>query len=460
MSKDVKPAVTRIFKDLPLLSQSLSSFVSAVALDESFNRQGCWTNPFTEIFLKDLIVGFAPSPIIVADLKKCADLCLESSKEYEYFQKWIDKGHLWLAIDGNNRTVSIRKYLNNEIGIEEGEITIHGQGIEITKSNKTLKTHPDILKEYIDNHVMVVICEYTVATRQDVSDLFLCVNGGIPLKDQEKRNAILCGMADEVRAMSAKYVESLASDGKIYSNNIRYKLDELLAKLAVIYAYRPENGVTQRDLYEAYKDESTTYKSFIQKGKYNGRKLVDTACRLVKKFEDGYINPSSFTNLFMALYAVEDSAREVKSEEEFYKWFKETENARLANTDKILVANNRGFHNYLSLCGNGTSIDLKYRYREICADIELCEHISIPIELDPTRLFSPAQRFKAWERQEGICSLTNKVIPQAEINDITKWEADHIIAYSKGGKTNTENCQLVCKIANRQKGSGEYLRVA
>ena len=63
-------------------------------------------------------------------------------------------------------------------------------------------------------------------------------------------------------------------------------------------------------------------------------------------------------------------------------------------------------------------------------------------------------------REKAPGSLTNKVIPQAEINDITKWEADHIIAYSKGGKTNTENCQLVCKIANRQKGSGEYLRVA
>jgi hypothetical protein len=63
---------------------------------------------------------------------------------------------------------------------------------------------------------------------------------------------------------------------------------------------------------------------------------------------------------------------------------------------------------------------------------------------------------KVWEKQKGICVLTNKVIPQSEINDITKWEADHKIAYSKGGKTDAENCQLVCKIANKQKGSGEY----
>lgn len=454
MSKDVKPAVTRLYKDVPLLSQSLLVFTNEVALDESFNRQGCWTDPFTEVYLKDLIVGFAPSPIIVADLKKCAELCLEGSKEYEYFQKWIDKGYLWLAIDGNNRTVSIRKYLNNEIGIEQGEITIDGQAIEITKSNNSLKTHPAILKEYIDNHVMVVICEYTVSSRQAVSDLFLCVNGGIALREQEKRNAILCGMADEIRAMVAKYKDSLTT-GKIYKNNIRYKLDELLAKLAVIYAYRPESGVSQNDLWDAYRDESTTYKAFIQKGKYNGRKLIDNACRLIKKYEDGCINPSSFINLFMALYAVEDNSREIKNEEEFYKWFKETENARLASM-KILVTNKKGSHTYLSLRENSTSIDLTYRYEEICLDLKSCEYISIPIELDPTRLFTPTQRFKAWEKQKGICVLTNKVIPQSEINDITKWEADHKIAYSKGGKTDAENCQLVCKIANRQKGSGEY----
>lgn len=35
--------------------------------------------------------------------------------------------------------------------------------------------------------------------------------------------------------------------------------------------------------------------------------------------------------------------------------------------------------------------------------------------------------------------------------DISKMEADHITPWHEGGKTNAENCQLLCKDDNRRK---------
>ena len=54
----------------PLTGQDLSHFLHKVALDNSFNRYACWNENSAGEFLRNVIVGFAPNPIIFANLKK------------------------------------------------------------------------------------------------------------------------------------------------------------------------------------------------------------------------------------------------------------------------------------------------------------------------------------------------------------------------------------------------------
>ncbi len=61
------------------------------------------------------------------------------------------------------------------------------------------------------------------------------------------------------------------------------------------------------------------------------------------------------------------------------------------------------------------------------------------------RAFTAKQRREAYERQGGVCPITHQKYP------IEEMEADHIIPWSKGGKTNADNCQMVYKRANREK---------
>lgn len=63
------------------------------------------------------------------------------------------------------------------------------------------------------------------------------------------------------------------------------------------------------------------------------------------------------------------------------------------------------------------------------------------------RAFSKAQRREAYERQKGICPVTEKRF------DIDEMEADHITPWSEGGKTIAANCQMLCKEANRRKSN-------
>ncbi|MDD3646006.1 MAG: DUF262 domain-containing protein [Candidatus Gracilibacteria bacterium] len=66
------------------------------------------------------------------------------------------------------------------------------------------------------------------------------------------------------------------------------------------------------------------------------------------------------------------------------------------------------------------------------------------------RAFTPNQKREAYERQEGICA--NKNCPEkAKHFELSEMEADHITPWHEGGKTITENCQMLCKNCNRVK---------
>ncbi len=61
------------------------------------------------------------------------------------------------------------------------------------------------------------------------------------------------------------------------------------------------------------------------------------------------------------------------------------------------------------------------------------------------RAFTPNMKREAYERQNGICSSCKKEF------SIGNMEADHIDPWHEGGKTTTENCQMLCKECNRRK---------
>lgn len=61
------------------------------------------------------------------------------------------------------------------------------------------------------------------------------------------------------------------------------------------------------------------------------------------------------------------------------------------------------------------------------------------------RAFSDAMKQKVYELQKGKCVECKEEFP------LSGMEADHITPWHAGGKTNQENCQLLCKDDNRKK---------
>jgi len=62
------------------------------------------------------------------------------------------------------------------------------------------------------------------------------------------------------------------------------------------------------------------------------------------------------------------------------------------------------------------------------------------------RAFTDAQKLAAFERQKGKCPLCGKTFTLEEMH------ADHIVPWSRGGRTTAENCQMLCRACNFTKG--------
>ncbi len=62
------------------------------------------------------------------------------------------------------------------------------------------------------------------------------------------------------------------------------------------------------------------------------------------------------------------------------------------------------------------------------------------------RAFTDNMKREAFERQKGVCPDCGKHF------EIEEMEADHITPWVEGGKTNADNCQMLCRDDNRRKG--------
>ena len=63
------------------------------------------------------------------------------------------------------------------------------------------------------------------------------------------------------------------------------------------------------------------------------------------------------------------------------------------------------------------------------------------------RKFTDQMRLKVYESQSGECVLCGDTF------ELTDMEADHITPWVEGGKSNEDNCQMLCRECNRRKSA-------
>jgi len=244
---------------------------------------------------------------------------------------------------------------------------------------------PDDKQKDIMNYPLTVY--FCTGTESEKLDWFKTINiAGLELTPQELRNAVYAG--------------PWVSDAKRYFS----KINGLIYNLAGDYL----NGSANRQEY------LETAIKWISKGKIedymsehqhktNSKELLDYFKKVVLWLEKNFKTKTIMKGVDWGTYY-----NEYKDKNFISKKIESKVNALILDDD---VTNNKGIYPYL-----------------ITGDEK---HLSL-------RAFTKSQKLKVHQKQGGKCKKCKKIF------DIEKMEADHIIAWSKDGRTVEDNCQMLC----------------
>lgn len=317
-----------------------------------------------------------------------------------YFNKVNDNN--FEVLDGQQRITSIGRFVTNKFAIKDanGNEQLFG-GFALDKKNKILNTK-----------LLIYECE---GTESEIKEWFRTINiAGVPLNSQELLNAVYSG--------------PFVTLGKEEFSNSK-------------------NANIQK--WSAYISGSANRQDFLE------RALQWVSKGNVSEYMSRHRNDNNITELKDYFTSVIDWVStvfiDVESEMKGLEWGRlyETYRKQPYNSKKVseevkklygdpYVKNRRGIFEYIL----GGSIDTK---------------------LLEVRVFDDATKKSVYTKQTAeaekkgvsncpLCALghdSNKT----KIWKINEMDADHVTAWSKGGATDINNCQMLCKTHNRAKGN-------
>ena len=426
-----------------------------IYLDLGFQSSERWSKQAMLAYLNSVFSGFTPNPVILAHVESCMKYCEEilgkDSADYQYFAYLHMRRFKYISVDGNNRTRTLMRFFNDTLQLKQNTpYRMSGMPImEYTTftptSNVSFKGLPDKLKEHIKG-IEIPVFIVNAATRQELHDMFIAVNNGVSLNPQEKRNAIVCKVADTIRILGERYKASL----RLYFSdpNCQRRIhEEFLVSTLVHISKGFDTNIMREDRDSAYNDNSIETKKI-------GRlkevlKDMDNIVQYERKTGTKRAIPSkaSLFDLVMLINYLHDENIDIIDHSAFFDWFVETINTLRSDTKTFITFGQDG-RTYYGAQRNTTAEVREARLAQLMAKLDRLSDGTLSVPKDKKRFGNWSERISLWTKQEHRCPLTGKLIELVDALDGNKTHLDHIVPHSKGGKTVLDNLQLTFKHAN------------
>jgi len=306
------------------------------------------------------------------------------------------------VLDGQQRITSIGRFLTDKFAIkDEDGMEQHFGGMAKDKKDKILETK-----------LLIYECE---GTESQIKDWFKTINiAGVPLVPQELLNAIYSG--------------SFVTLGKEeFSNSQNANIQKWSAYI--------KGSANRQAFFERALD-------WVSKGNiddYMSRHRYDKNINELKKYFNSVIDWVSnvFTDVESEMCGLEWG----RLYEQYHK--KAYDPATMsAEVQKLYadpyVKNRKGIFEYIL----GGSVDTKL------LEVRVFDEAT-------KKAVYVTQTAKAKKKGKSNCSncAIGHDANKSKIWNFVEMEADHVAAWSKGGKTTSKNCEMLCKTHNRAKGN-------
>jgi len=223
------------------------------------NRYSRWDESQKSEYIRNFLLGRAPSKFIFADVEKCLEHAIErgDKDDIAYYSAWLKKGVKYLNIDSNNRNNVQLAFRDGEVTLPHGKYDVDDAECIVDSDNDTYETCPEIVRDAYDA-AMITISVYTNATREDLSELFRAVNDGKPLNEAEILNSYITITANIIRELADEYGDYFVEQGKWFAPIAinRRGIDAFIADMAFIYAYGMNKSISTPSLKTFYRDGS------------------------------------------------------------------------------------------------------------------------------------------------------------------------------------------------------------
>lgn len=400
-----------------------------------------WELSDKQSFIVSVILNTAPSKFILAHVDSChTNAELSNDKEsVDYFSRFL--GHYdYLNLDSNNRTVTIREFINDKFGIPQGNYVIGDDVYTITKENCTYSTLPVGMKNIIDSRKLTLET-YLNATQEDITRLFLVVNSGVTLNAAELRNPILSNVADEIRNLASKHTGTFVKKVFTQKEINRRKLDDYFAGLCMIYIEGLESKITAKSLEEMYYDD-------------NANKIVNKFSRELERFlkvvgknVPVFKRENGLLDLFVIyLEQIRGNKRLIKPKD-FIKDYIDTQIDLINDKTEYTYNKNGRSANFSELLRSREIRFNKLRNELISEKFDASKYF---VQLDSRRSGTQEEKLIAAKNQ-GWVTPEGVDIPVEEVLS-TDFEVGHVQPYADGGKTELDNFVIQTKKDNRKLG--------
>lgn len=349
---------------------------------------------------------------IYADGKKDVAVIESVLKGYPlgliYFNK-VDGGRLEV-LDGQQRITSLGRFLKNKFAVMINGMEQIFDGLDKGKQQKILQTK-----------LLVYVCEGEGEhAEEEIKEWFKTINiAGIPLNHQEELNAIFSG--EFVTLCKAEFSNSQNANIQKWESYVKGPANrQMFLATALEWVSRNMDA----------KDKVSAYMSAHRRD--NNINEIKTYFNTVIDWVD-----SKFDDVYDEMQGLNWG--------ELYERFHKNPYDHTELSEKVselmkddFVTNRKGIFEYV--LGN-------------CQDTKLLN----------VRLFDKPTMRKVYQEQtekakaEGIsncpyCAIGHDANSK-RIWKLDEMDADHVTAWSKGGSTTIDNCQMLCKTHNRAKGN-------